>query len=411
MSAVKQPVRGLSPSPQQFRLKSPLYQEREDSIHITPSVRKHRAACVRRLLCQSPTPGTANILPLEKQSNNSSGISVHITPCSPGYSSRSCEPDPICHLQKPSSDEFPKDLKSCKSPGGIPVSPSTLASLLSPASHRSPQDNIEKFIPSPLYTPDRKDVFLGRGSFGNVTLCHYKGHKFALKVVQNSSIADVGEKNLLDVRHDHLVRILHVAEMKDRVFICMEFAGRCNLQQLLDSKGYLDFKRRISFSYQVASGLSHCHKLWIIHRDVKPANVIVSPSGVCRLGDFGHSLKIERSPYAISPRCVLSPKGTVSYTAPEVLRGFLPSFASDIYSLGITLWQIQSREIPFAGEHPHVVIYKVVSSNMRPRFKDQDYSHDEQEFIKITESCWDANPDKRPEAQDIVQALLNLLNS
>lgn len=87
---------------------------------------------------------------------------------------------------------------------------------------------------------------------------------------------------------------------------------------------------------------------------MKPANVIVSPHGICKLGDFGHSI-LETSEDLPTEDVV----GTVAYAAPEVLRGSRPTPEADMYSYGICLWQVETKELPFAGEHPHVIIYKV----------------------------------------------------
>lgn len=80
--------------------------------------------------------------------------------------------------------------------------------------------------------------------------------------------------------------------------------------------------------------------------------------GICKLGDFGFSLRMDDQQDNL-PCQTKDLVGTAAYAAPEVLRGCRPSPASDVYSFGILLWQVQTREVPFAGEHPHVIIYKV----------------------------------------------------
>lgn len=259
---------------------------------------------------------------------------------------------------------------------------------------------------SPLYLSDRKGVFLGRGSFGNVTLCTYKGKKFALKVTQEG-LSCIGEHNFVNIRHPHLISILHVAHILDKVFICMEFAGHCNLQQVLDTKSELDFPRRLSFCIQIASGLRHCHQRRIVHGDVKPANVIVSPYGKCKLGDFGHSINLDsinKSEVVLQHDIV----GTAAYAAPEVLRGALPNLPSDIYSFGILLWQVQTRELPFAGEHPHVIIYKVANYGARPEFETCITGGPCDPYEETVKRCWHENPAKRLNATEVLRNLQNI---
>ncbi|XP_015915162.1 serine/threonine-protein kinase mos [Parasteatoda tepidariorum] len=277
----------------------------------------------------------------------------------------------------------------------LPFSPKLNLSL----KYESPTYKQPTPMRSPLYAFERKGVFLGRGSFGNVTLCTYKGSKIALKVIHDKTTF-IGERNFINIRHPHLVSILHITTLLDKVFICMEFAGQCNLQQILDTKSELDFPRRLSFTIQIALGLRHCHQRRIVHGDVKPANVIVSPFGVCKLGDFGHSFKLDSfvNNLWMQNEDVI---GTAFYAAPEVLRGASPTLFSDIYSFGILLWQVHTRELPFAGEHPHVIIYKVAHYGFRPMF--QAPSCDAYE--ETAKCCWSEEPSLRLNIAAVIHKL------
>lgn len=142
----------------------------------------------------------------------------------------------------------------------------------------------------------------------------------------------------------------------DRIFNFQKVKGNLFLKSSFSS----------SFCLQILSGLRHCHQHSIVHADVKPANVIVSPHGICKLGDFGHSIVHPESANEGDSHAE-DVVGTVAYAAPEVLRGARPTPSSDMYSYGILLWQVESRELPFSGEHPHVIIYKVSGIfNSRP---------------------------------------------
>lgn len=133
-------------------------------------------------------------------------------------------------------------------------------------------------------------------------------------------------------------------------------------------------KSLFSFCSQIVSGLRHCHQHLIVHGDVKPANVIVSPLGICKLGDFGHSIDLRKLDETKSTHPPVDIVGTAAYAAPEVLRGSCPTPSSDMYSFGILLWQVETREIPFAGEHPHVIIYKASFALMRIYIRDRPES-------------------------------------
>lgn len=120
------------------------------------------------------------------------------------------------------------------------------------------------------------------------------------------------------------------------------------------------FEISCSFCAQIASGLRHCHQNLIVHGDVKPANVMVSPMGICKLGDFGNSIKLDvNATGSQHTRPAEDIVGTAAYAAPEIIRGLCSTPSSDMYSFGILLWQMETREMPFAGEHPHVIMYKV----------------------------------------------------
>ena len=90
----------------------------------------------------------------------------------------------------------------------------------------------------------------------------------------------------------------------------------------------------------------------MLHLDVKPANVLVTSKGICKLGDFGCSVSMVKSGTPVGSKAFLV--GTPGYQAPELLLGKSPAAACDVYSLGILLWQLDSREAPYAGQHPQV---------------------------------------------------------
>ena len=104
---------------------------------------------------------------------------------------------------------------------------------------------------------------------------------------------------------------------------------------------------------QVTRALVHCHQMKVLHLDVKPANVLVTKKGICKLGDFGCSVSTAKHGTPVGAKAFLV--GTPGYQAPELLLGKSPTAACDVYSLGILLWQLDSREVPYAGQHPQVI--------------------------------------------------------
>ena len=124
------------------------------------------------------------------------------------------------------------------------------------------------------------------------------------------------------------------------------------------------FFNYFSFLLQVAKGLKHCHDNSIVHLDIKPANVLVTSRGVCKLADFGCSHRLENN-QELKPVDVLTP-GTPGYQAPEMFKLKIIHLKCDIFSFGILMWQLLVKEPnPYPESHPHTIIFLVVSEDSR----------------------------------------------
>ena len=180
--------------------------------------------------------------------------------------------------------------------------------------------------------------------------------------------------------------------------IIMEYVGSRNLHRLLVElqDKVLGRSWLVQAGHQVALALSHCHSKGIIHLDVKPANVLVTRKGVCKLGDFGCSVSLNDLSLGMDHSLV----GTPGYQAPEFLRGQHPTSHCDVYSLGILLWQLDSREVPFSGRHPQVVMYQVVATCARPCTPAPACaSVNMAAFTSLYQACWQHRPQARPSTE------------
>jgi len=259
---------------------------------------------------------------------------------------------------------------------------------------------------------------LGSGGFGSVFEAMYNNCKVALKkfhtntrnkkAAMQSFQAELHQE-VLSLSHPNIVRVLaaNVAQsLEDQPCIIMEFVSTRNLQHLLDDTDEkIDFKRRVKFAYEVASALEYVHENNIAHLDLKPANVLITNDGSCKLTDFGCCQVLQEKPNTPS-RSYLT--GTFAYRAPELLKGESPTFKADVFSLGICLWQFWTREIPYKLQNHQIVIFRVVACNLRPEIPEgNDVDNRYRELM--TSSC-SGKPADRPSMAEVVNLLKGLIS-
>lgn len=149
--------------------------------------------------------------------------------------------------------------------------------------------------------------------------------------------------------HPNIVSVYDVGQEGNIHFIVMELVDGKTLSKLIEEKGKLDYKEAISITRQVASALSLAHKNQIVHRDIKPHNILITNTGVAKLADFGIAKAVSASTIIGGNNKVM---GSVHYFSPEQARGAYVDERSDIYSLGIVLYEMLTGKVPFDGENP-----------------------------------------------------------
>ena len=149
--------------------------------------------------------------------------------------------------------------------------------------------------------------------------------------------------------HPNIVNVYDVGKEGNIHFIVMELIDGKSLSQVIEEKGKLDYNEAISIAKQVASALSLAHKNQIIHRDVKPHNILITNSGTAKLADFGIARAVSRESLAEGSEKIM---GSVHYFSPEQARGAYVDERSDIYSLGIVLHEMLTGKVPFDGDNP-----------------------------------------------------------
>ena len=144
--------------------------------------------------------------------------------------------------------------------------------------------------------------------------------------------------------HPNVVAVYDVGEEQGMHFIVMEFVEGITLKSYIEKKGKLSVREAVGIGIQIASGLEAAHNCHIIHRDIKPQNILISRDGTAKVTDFG----IAKA--ASSNTITASAMGSVHYISPEQARGGFSDEKSDVYSLGVTMYEMLSGTLPFTGE-------------------------------------------------------------
>jgi serine/threonine protein kinase len=192
---------------------------------------------------------------------------------------------------------------------------------------------------------------IGSGGFGTVYLAEdtWIDKRVALKVPHKQGV-DFGEllrepRLLASLNHPNIVTIV-TAEKQDNVFfIVMEYVSGENLESIIARDGALDVPRALDYTCQICNAIDHAHRQGVLHRDLRPSNVLVSDSGLVKVADFGTSRFLEIAAHGTT---VI---GSPPYMAPEQFQG-KAMFASDLYSLGVTMFQMLTGDLPYDTPTP-----------------------------------------------------------
>ena len=165
------------------------------------------------------------------------------------------------------------------------------------------------------------------------------------------------------LQHPNIVSVYDVGKEGDIHFIVMELVEGRPVSEIIEEQAPLDYKVAIEITRQVASALSLAHKNNIIHRDVKPHNIMITNDGTAKLADFGIAKAISDSPLAAETTKII---GSVHYFSPEQARGSYVDERSDLYSLGIVLYEMLTGQVPFDGDNPVQVALMHINDDITP---------------------------------------------
>ena len=207
-----------------------------------------------------------------------------------------------------------------------------------------------------MFIGDRYEIIdkVGSGGMSDVykALDHKLNRYVAVKVLKDEFSEDksfvskfkVEAQSAAGLAHPNIVNVFDVGEENGLYFIVMELVEGITLKKYIEKKGKLPVKEAVSIAIQIAQGIEAAHKNHIIHRDIKPQNVIISREGKVKVTDFG--IARAASANTINSNAM----GSVHYISPEQARGGYIDEKSDIYSLGISLYEMLTGKVPFEGD-------------------------------------------------------------
>ena len=148
------------------------------------------------------------------------------------------------------------------------------------------------------------------------------------------------------LQHPNIVAVFDAGSWEGRRYIVTEYVHGYSLRQILETQGRLTEAEAIRYGAQVAAALQYAHEQGVIHCDVKPENVLINETGVAKVADFGVAETLNRT---LAPGQARDLLGTIAYLAPEIIQGTEPDARSDVYSLGLTIYELVAGRLPFAG--------------------------------------------------------------
>lgn len=214
---------------------------------------------------------------------------------------------------------------------------------------------------------------IGRGGMANV----YQGLDMqmntiiALKVLKSEYLSDeefvkrfdAEARSASSLSHPNIVKVYGVGESEGVRYMVMQYIEGTTLKDMIDSYGRLDYHLALSLIIQVAQALQEAHLAGIVHRDIKPHNIMVTPTQQALVTDFGIARASNTNMITMTGAAAL---GSVHYFSPEQARGGAVGFKADIYSLGIMFYEMLTGQLPFDGDTSVAVAIMHLQNEAKP---------------------------------------------
>ena len=256
--------------------------------------------------------------------------------------------------------------------------------------------------------------FIGKGGMALVyrAVDHRTGHHVAVKILRPEFNQDQEFLGRFDreattaskMSHHNIVNLLDVGVDGDIHFLVMEYVKGRTLKEVIAQKGALPPAVAAQIGIRILSAMQHAHKNGIIHRDIKPQNILVHADGHIKVGDFGIA-RVAGSNTISSDDSVM---GSVHYFSPEQAKGEAVTFSSDLYSVGVVLYEMLTAQPPFEGETPVAIALQHISG--KPRAMSELNPAVPPAMERVVAKAMEKRPEKRYQsalemAQDLQRAL------
>ena len=264
-------------------------------------------------------------------------------------------------------------------------------------------DHMDHYIGQML--DDRYEILevIGRGGMAVVykARCHLMNRFVAIKILRDDMAKDDEFRThfkkeaqaVAMLSHPNIVSFYDVSRTPEVDYIVMELIEGITLKQYMKSQGVLKIKESVHFTTQIAKALSHAHSKGIVHRDIKPQNIMICMDGSVKVADFGiaylESMQVDEHNTAV---------GSVHYISPEQAKGLTVDARTDIYSLGVMMYEMFTGQLPYVGDSAESIARQHIAGNpIKPTFLNPDLPD---ELERITLKAMNADIDQRYQTVD-----------
>jgi len=311
---------------------------------------------------------------------------------------------PNCHLENPETSRFCAACGSqLRPPSKTPSSPT-----------KTIQAPIKELTTGSIFA-GRYQVIeeLGRGGMGKVykVLDTEVNARVALKLIKPEISADEDTverfrhelKTTRDISHKHVCRMYDLGKEEGSYFITMEYIAGEDLKNMIRMSGQLGVGTAVGIARQVCEGLAEAHRLGVVHRDLKPSNIMIDREGAVRIMDFGIARSLGVKGITGAGMII----GTPEYMSPEQVEGKDVDQRSDIYSLGIILYEMVAGRVPFEGDTPFTVGVKHKSE--QPKDPRQLNAQIPEDLSRLILRCLEKDKEKRYQSAGEVRSELEMI--